>query len=523
MSSVGMHLTSSLIVSLLFTFLRIVSSYNILAFLPFNGKTHHIVYRPILEALADAGHNITYVTPISPPEPHPKIKYILIDDCYPGFNSKFFFENSKRLFFLQVSAVYGITTEGLEKVYNQPEVKDLIASSEVFDAVITETCFFQEANAALHHRFNAVGVEICCLGERSWINSVAGLPDNTAYMIDYRSPYTDNMSLLERIHNSYITLTVLLTSQFYLSRMEDVAKRSLKYHGSKDRPPLDHILANISMILVNSHPALSYPYPTSPHVKKIGGVVIQKKSKPVPEHIRNFLDNAKHGVIYLSLGTNLAIVSESTEFGDVASTLMKVFGNLKQRVLMKWDTEYPKDQIPTNVMMSSWFPQQQILGHNRTILFITHGGYSSLYESAYFGIPIIGIPYFGDQPKNVRAAVAAGFCIRVDYNNVTEGSLTWAIKEILNNKRYKEEAERRSSMLRDTQTSPVDDAVFWIEHAIKYPNSLTPRSAYMSFIVVNLIDIKIILLIVIISLYYIARKFVGSNNYKIPGKKEKTL
>ncbi|CAH1389509.1 unnamed protein product [Nezara viridula] len=419
-----------------------------------------------------------------------------------------------------MSGMYGVTTKGLEEVYNQPEVKNLIASSEVFDAVITETCFFQEANAALHHRFNAVGIEICCFGERSWINSLTGLSDNTAYMIDSRSPYTDNMSLLERIHNSFITLSLSLTSLFYLSRMEGVAKRSLKYNGSEDRPPLGHIMANFSMILVHSNPALSYPYPTSPHVKKIGGVIIEKNSKPVPKLLQNFLDSAQNGVIYMSLGTNLAVVSESS---DLASTLMKVFGSLKQRVLIKWDSEYPVDRIPPNVMISSWFPQQQILAHNRTVLFITHGGYSSLYEAAYFGVPIIGIPYFGDQPKNIMAAVAAGFCVKLDHDNVTEDSLTWAIKEILNIKRYKEEAERRSSMLRDTQNSPVDEAVFWIEHAIKYPNALTPRSAYMSFVVVNLIDIKIILLIVILSLYYMARKFFGCNNYKIRAKKEKPL
>nr|XP_014275923.1 2-hydroxyacylsphingosine 1-beta-galactosyltransferase-like [Halyomorpha halys] len=520
-----MYLTGilSLAGTLLFASSRVVSSHRILAFLPFNGKTHHIIYRPILEALADAGHNITYVTPISPSEKHPKINYILIDDCYPGFNSKFFFENSKRTFYyLQVNAVYGITTAGLEKVYNQPNVKNLIESSETFDAVITETCFFQEANAALHHRFNAVGIEICCLGERSWINSVAGLPDNTAYMIDYRSPYTDNMNLLERIHNAYITLSISLSSLFYLHRMEQVAKRSLKYHGSEDRPPLDHILANISMILVNSHPALSYPYPTSPHVKKIAGVVINKKTKPLPEHLQNFLDNAEHGVIYMSLGTNLAIVSESTEFGDVASTFMKVFGNLKQRVVMKWDSDYPKDQVPANVIMSSWFPQQQILAHNRTKLFISHGGYSSLYESAYYGVPIIGIPYFGDQPKNILAAVVAGYCVRVNYDNVSEDSLTWAIKELLNNKRYKAEAERRSALLRDTRTSPVDDAVFWIEHSIKFPNALTPRSAYMSFVVLNLIDVKFILLIIIFSMYYVARRFIISNNLKVPTNKVKS-
>jgi len=48
----------------------------------------------------------------------------------------------------------------------------------------------------------------------------------------------------------------------------------------------------------------------------------------------------------------------------------------------------------------------------------------------------VGIPLLGDQKLNMARAVAAGYGILLDYDNVTAESLDWALKEALENSRY---------------------------------------------------------------------------------------
>ena len=53
-----------------------------------------------------------------------------------------------------------------------------------------------------------------------------------------------------------------------------------------------------------------------------------------------------------------------------------------------------------NVKVSSWLPQNDILGHPKTRLFIGHAGMNGMLEAAYHGVPMICVPFFGDQFDN---------------------------------------------------------------------------------------------------------------------------
>lgn len=74
-----------------------------------------------------------------------------------------------------------------------------------------------------------------------------------------------------------------------------------------------------------------------------------------------------------------------------------------------------------------------ILAHPNTKAFITHGGLNSMIETAYYGVPILGIPFFGDQYANVATAVSKGFAIGVNLRDLTEESLSHALYQIINN------------------------------------------------------------------------------------------
>jgi len=60
----------------------------------------------------------------------------------------------------------------------------------------------------------------------------------------------------------------------------------------------------------------------------------------------------------------------------------------------------------------------------------------SSLEAITRGVPLVGIPVFADQRKNVARAVIGGYGLLIDFNNITTESLTWAIQEAIETPKY---------------------------------------------------------------------------------------
>lgn len=72
------------------------------------------------------------------------------------------------------------------------------------------------------------------------------------------------------------------------------------------------------------------------------------------------MDEAKQGVIYLSLGSNVKSANLSTE---LRKTITSALSELPYLVLWKWETDYLPNK-PKNVITRQWLPQQDVLGKN---------------------------------------------------------------------------------------------------------------------------------------------------------------
>nr|XP_024219453.1 UDP-glucuronosyltransferase 1-5-like [Halyomorpha halys] len=254
-----------------------------------------------------------------------------------------------------------------------------------------------------------------------------------------------------------------------MNQMEGIVEKYFNYTGHESRPPFMQLLSNRSLILMNYHNVVGYPVPKPPHRKDIGGVTITPR-KPLPKKIQTIMDDAADGVIYFSLGSNVNVSLPSNR--KMVEAFMKVFEEVPQKVLMKWEADTYEGNLPKNVHLEKWYPQQDVLAHKNAALFITHGGYLSLVEAVHFGVPVIGIPFFGDQNKNFRFAEEAGIGKMLRLTEINYDKVSRMVKEVLSNKRYKEEMARRSKIFRDRPMEPLDKAVFWIEHVIKYPDPL---------------------------------------------------
>jgi glucuronosyltransferase len=103
--------------------------------------------------------------------------------------------------------------------------------------------------------------------------------------------------------------------------------------------------------------------------------------------------------------------------------------------------------------MLSWMPQNDILGHPKTKLFITHCGSNGQYEAVYHGVPMLGIPMFADQGWNCARAKNKGISLCLDLLTFTADDLYDAIRELVDNATYRSNIRRLSDIFRD---EPMD-------------------------------------------------------------------
>jgi glucuronosyltransferase len=81
--------------------------------------------------------------------------------------------------------------------------------------------------------------------------------------------------------------------------------------------------------------------------------------------------------------------------------LIKAFSRVKQRVIMKLSAIPPN--LPNNIMVKTFLPQQSILAHPKTKLFFTHVGNNGLLEGIHNRVPMVGLPIYMNQGRGQRA------------------------------------------------------------------------------------------------------------------------
>ena len=81
--------------------------------------------------------------------------------------------------------------------------------------------------------------------------------------------------------------------------------------------------------------------------------------------------------------------------------------------------------------MVDWLPQNDLLAHPYTKLFVTHAGHNSQTEAAYWGKPVVMVPLVGDQFDNAFKGEQFGLGLKVDHNTVTGDELYKTIERVL--------------------------------------------------------------------------------------------
>ncbi|KAF6204142.1 hypothetical protein GE061_002482 [Apolygus lucorum] len=482
-------------------------------------KSHHFVFQTIIKELAIRGHQIDYLTPFKIKNAPPNIKHLMVKDTFGEMIGSFNVEeHDPSCGPMNHLGFRKLITNNMKYMFSEdPQIKELLASNETYDIVLGEFNLFQELNTVWIHKFNATAITLLALGDFSFANEFNGLPDNPAYVLDFPSTFTDKMNFVERLINTLDFIGSTALNYYYISLNQGLADELAIYPGWETRPPLARLLSDVALVLVNSHHSVGYAYPKAPHVKEIGGMTLTGSTE-LPEDLQSFMDTATDGVIYISLGSNVNM-NHITK-GKIGE-FIKGFKSLKQKVLLKWFGDALPDIDDPTIRIQQWFPQLGILAHKNTKVFVMHGGLQSIFESVNSGVPMVGVPIFGDQFKNVKVILSKGMGIELNKRNFTAESLIWSINEVVSNPRYLEAVLKQAAILKDVPMKYLDEAIYWIEYVIRHGKVLQPASVHMPFYQVYLLDVISLIFITILVLCFILIRIVrkvGSMMWK-PKKK----
>ncbi|XP_015426916.1 PREDICTED: UDP-glucuronosyltransferase 2B31-like [Myotis davidii] len=225
------------------------------------------------------------------------------------------------------------------------------------------------------------------------------------------------------------------------------------------------------MWLIRTYWDFEFPRPLLPHFQFVGGLHC-KPAKPLPKEMEEFVQSSgENGIVVFSLGS---MVTNMTE--ERANVIASALAQVPQKVIWRYDGKKP-DTLGPNTRLYKWIPQNDLLGHPKTKAFITHGGINGIYEAIYHGIPMVGLPMFADQPDNIAHMKTKGAAVRLDFNTISSTDLLNALKTVINDPSYKENAMKLSRIHHDQPVKPLDQAVFWIEFVMRHKGAKHLRPA----------------------------------------------
>ncbi|XP_063012607.1 UDP-glucuronosyltransferase 2A2-like isoform X3 [Melospiza melodia melodia] len=462
-------------------------------------NSHWLNMENILQELVARGHEVTVLLPscfliVNPTKPSPfqfevievpitkKEMTDLMDKMF-----YFFFYEEKELpiwkgtykivqMMLQMKNINKIICDGVVK--NEALMERLRASA--FDLLLADPLFPSGELVA-----EKLGIPFVYTFRFSMGNTVerlcGTLPAPPSYVPTTLTSLTDRMTFWQRLKN-----ILGYALQDFMFHYVLWANWDQYYSEVLGRPTtLCETMGKAEIWLIRTYWDFEFPRPFLPNFEFVGGLHCQP-AKPLPKEMEEFVQSSgEHGVIVFTLGSMVHSLSD-----EKSNVIAKALSQLPQKVLWRYKGKKP-ETLGSNTKIFDWIPQNDLLGHPLTKAFITHGGTNGLYEAIYHGIPMVGIPMFADQHDNLAHMVAKGAAVQVDFNTMKTQDLVDALKTVIYNSTYKENALKLSKIQHDQPVKPLDRAVFWIEFVMRHKGAkhLRPAAHHLTWYQYHSLDV----------------------------------
>lgn len=292
-------------------------------------------------------------------------------------------------------------------------------------------------------------------------------PSPLSYSPTFGSELSDKMTFTDKLKNLFHHavgqyINHMITKPAYQSVINEFIDPSSNVFS---------LLQGADLWLMRVDFVFEFPRPTMPNVVYVGGFQC-KPSYPLPDELEMFMQSSgEHGVIIMSFGTRV----EGLDL-NLSEIFASTFARLPQKVV--WRNAGPKPStVGNNTLILDWIPQNDLLGHPKTKVFMTHGGTNSIYEAIYHGVPMLAIPLMLDQFDNMVRLKAKGIAEVLDITELDVDTLTQSLQNVLDEKQlYMENMKKISSLHHDTPLKPMDSIVFWLEFVMRHKGAAHLRT-----------------------------------------------
>lgn len=126
-------------------------------------------------------------------------------------------------------------------------------------------------------------------------------------------------------------------------------------------------------------------------------------------------------------------------------------------------------------------------------------------------VPMIGIPFFGDQYSNVDQMVRKGLGLKIDYTKFNKDDFVKKIFEVINNPRYRENAIEITNLTLDQPMTGLEKAVWWTEYVLRHKGAQHLKGAasklplYQYFLLDVLVFVFITILLFVSIVYFMCK------------------
>ncbi|KAM7343503.1 UDP-glucosyltransferase 2-like isoform 2-T2 [Cochliomyia hominivorax] len=396
---------------------------------------------PLLKQLAARGHQITSISNYPQKQPIENFRDVVVEKNKNLFRDvqNFTLDNIEANYYEVVDEIYNRAIQMCKNIQNDAAVRHIL-DNEKIDLIIMEV-FFSESFFGLSEYLNAPMVGV---------------------------------STIEWAH--------------YYYKYFPVQKQIYQYYYPNAQLTFEEAQKNFSLVLLNDHFTLSTPRPYVPNMIEVAGLNIVTKPDPLPEELKQLLDNARQGVILISLDIYMDC--------KTVNVFLQQFKRMPQIILWKTSRKFLNFEIPSNVYISNNFTESSILPHPHLQLYVTSGSFLTIVESVYHGLPILGIASTEKQDDYIDYIKKIGNGVSIKLPSISEKILAKAFNEILSSSHYINIAKTLSQRFRDQQNTPMERAIYWIEYVLRHKGAAHLRNMGQSLTWWQFYNIDVILFII---------------------------
>lgn len=343
------------------------------------------------------------------------------------------------------------------------------------------------------------------------------LPSPISYIPVFGSQLSHHMNLWGRAKNLLFSLLAPVGQELVWLTFKEVAERHLD--SGKIPSGLTDFHQGAELWAFNTDFSLEFPQPLMPYMVLVGGL-LSKPSKLLDQDTELWVSGfGEAGFIIVTLGSMVSSVSVDSLLVELAAG----FSRIPQGVLWRYDSKRWPSHLdrPANVRLVEWLPVNDLLGHKKAQLFITHGGQNSLLQAVYHAVPVLGIPLFGDQFDNVVRAETKGLGLTINPTHITRELLSSTIQTLIEDTRFKRSAASLSRIHRSHPVSPALRLSQWVEHILQSGGGthLRPVSLTQAWYQRYLLDLVFLLGLGLIGLVFIIWSLCRKKHRRAEDKK----